>query len=181
MSTPQHLHACSAPPELLRQTPPRLHDLTVKLQSFVPLCLHVCTPAAYLQTSTPPRPRARSMPHELQTSTPPLLHACSPLPELQSFIPLRHHICVLAARLHTSIPHLYTYNMPPELQISIPHTSTSLRQQRASSAPPLQAIKQELDHGQEGAGSGAGAGEPARKSWITGRSWGAGSRARDNG
>jgi len=112
---------------------------------------------------TPPRPRARSMPHQLQTSSPPRLHVCSRPPEVQSFMPLRRHICTLAARLHTSIPrHLYTYSMPPEL-----FRQTLLRPYAGSAPLDLlllllllhshhlyRHIKQELDHGQERTGSG---------------------------
>jgi len=142
---PQH---ASRAPDLLRQTPPRLHDCNrpPELQSFIPLCLHVCTPAAHLQTSASPGPQHASEARELHT--------------------LRYHICTLAACRPTSIPpHFYTYSMPPELRSSIPlhhlrpyagsapTTITSSSSTRATST------------------SISNRSRITGKSWIVGRSW----------
>src|SRR6266480_3397608 len=90
-----------------------------------------------LLRQTPPRPRARSMPHELQTSSPPFYTLAAGLPSSRA--PYRH--VATSARLQP-------VSIPPYLLISTPtaclrssralaaNTSTSLRRQRASRAPP---------------------------------------------
>src|SRR6266480_4042180 len=110
---PPRLHACSAPPEfytlylhrhisrLQSSIPPRLHAYSTPLElpSFIPLRLHTCSAplepgARYLHVCTP---AAR-----LQSSRAPHLHVHTPAAHLRRVIPLHLRACSLAPYLRTS-------------------------------------------------------------------------------
>ena len=156
---PPH-YTYSVPPELLRQTPPRLYacsasppfNTSTSARSAPPEAshLHVCTPAAYLQSfihlylhrhisrlhsSAPPRLHRASRAHELpflHTYTPAARLPSSRAPYLYTSSSARHqssrapyiHVCTPASRLQSSRapipPHLHPRSARPELPSSIP-------------------------------------------------------------
>src|SRR5947207_1310452 len=106
----------------------------------IPLRLHVYTPAAHLQTSTP---RTCSTPLAIDTSIPPRLHVRSASPELQQSIPLLNQRLQRPSRaleLHANIS-ASLHRASRALEI---HTSSiSTRQQRTSGAPCIHAAMPE--------------------------------------
>ena len=144
MSTPQHLHARSASPYLLRQPPPRLTP-TARLRN---------SRALEANTSTSPRLQHASQTPDLHTSTSPGLKHASRAPDLHTSTLFTTTTLgrVGTGRLiaSTSIPPCpRTRSTPPELQISIPlqrhvctpaahlYTSTSPRPHHTSRAPDI--------------------------------------------
>jgi len=151
ISVPPRLHACSAPPELyilhaysrppdLQNSIPRRRyrtpylDVATELHTSTllhlqrasrALYLHVCTLAAGLQISIPPRLHAYSALTDLHTSTPRRRYTCSALPVLHTSTSAylqRASRALYSARLQRT-------SRPPYLDVATTvasfHTSTS--------------------------------------------------------
>src|SRR6266480_1858060 len=94
-----HLQHASRAPELMRQTPPRLHACSAPPETNTSTCLHVPRPTACLpsfrsleaNTSTSPGPQHASRAPDLLRQMPPHLHACSVPPDLSTFTSFTTH------------------------------------------------------------------------------------------